>query len=318
MHSTRIESDFIFLHLTVILLFFCIFFNSEVWAAEKCSFKGPAQGNILLINTSKPINYIDNASVGRVLLSLDHPAFGLEINCPEGIIISVESAHGPINQRAIPTGIDGVSVELDFGGLPIKGNHFISGPLNFASMSTRLIQTGPIAKSQPMAKGEVATVYIRDARDSSVLGRYQLVFMGNPIFNGVACRPRTKTTHVRMKDANINEFKAVNTRLLAQPFVITLLGCSDTGYNVHYRLDTTTTIINSGVVALSADSTAKGIGIQVLDDNLQPMSFGNSYPTRRINNSIQEIRLNAAYFQLTGHPRPGTANTLLTLTLMIE
>ena len=103
-------------------------------------------------------------------------------------------------------------------------------------------------------------------------------------------------------------------------FNIALNDCQ-TGINkVTYSLKATTRIIDAqkGIVALNGTSTAKGIGLQLLNDAGQPMALDTTYPFTAFNTTGKSftIPLSAAYYRLAeGVTQPGTANTDVTFIM---
>ncbi|CAM3861078.1 fimbrial protein [Pseudomonas wadenswilerensis] len=89
---------------------------------------------------------------------------------------------------------------------------------------------------------------------------------------------------------------------------------------VTYQLKATTRVIDAknGVVALNGESTAKGIGLQLMNDSGQPIALDTSYPFNGFDplGTDFKIPLAAAYYRLAeDHLEAGSANTAVTFIM---
>lgn len=76
---------------------------------------------------------------------------------------------------------------------------------------------------------------------------------------------------------------------------------------------------NQGIIKLNSGSTAIGVGLQVTDDNMVPVSLNTSLPFKEYSSTGGNftIPLNARYFKIAGGSgiTPGTANTEMTFVM---
>lgn len=72
-------------------------------------------------------------------------------------------------------------------------------------------------------------------------------------------------------------------------------------------------MLATGVVALSPDSTAKGIGLRLSNSTASPLVFGSTYPLEydATSGSSHSVKFQAAYQQVAATVSPGTANAVL-------
>jgi len=118
-------------------------------------------------------------------------------------------------------------------------------------------------------------------------------------------------------DYELKEFnKAGDTSRLIK-FNIGLNQCQSGISKVTYSLKANTQVMDQkkGIVALSSSSTAKGIGLKLMDDSGQPIALDTTYPFNGFNTTGTSfnIPLSAAYYRLVdGRLEPGTANASVT------
>ncbi|KVQ34602.1 pilus assembly protein [Burkholderia cepacia] len=77
----------------------------------------------------------------------------------------------------------------------------------------------------------------------------------------------------------------------------------------------------NGVLALSSDSTAAGIGLQLKDNNGKALAYNTQYALTGYNSSTggsYTIPFTANYYQTSATVTPGTANAVLTFTLTYQ
>lgn len=77
---------------------------------------------------------------------------------------------------------------------------------------------------------------------------------------------------------------------------------------------------DAGVVALNTTSTASGVGVQILNENQQPIALATpfnvaSYP---LSSALITVPLYARYYQTAAKINPGTANAVATYTLSYQ
>ncbi|WP_256585276.1 MULTISPECIES: fimbrial protein [unclassified Pseudomonas] len=149
---------------------------------------------------------------------------------------------------------------------------------------------------------------------SAVFNKFYLI---NPIIlNTASCQ--TPAVSVQMgDDYRLDEFNKSGDTPRTIKFNLALNQCQRGIKKVTYSLKATTQVIDAqkGIVALSAGSTAKGIGLQLMNEAGQPIALDTTYPFDGFNTTGTSfnIPLSAAYYRLAGSKlEAGTANTEVT------
>lgn len=147
-----------------------------------------------------------------------------------------------------------------------------------------------------------------------VLAKFNLL---NPItLNTASCQ--TPAVSVQMgDDYRLEEFSKSGDTPRTIKFNIALNQCQHGIQKVTYSLKSTTPVIDAqkGIVALNAGSTAKGIGLQLMNEAGKPIALDTTYPFSAFNTTGTEfsIPLSAAYSRLADSKlEAGTANTEVT------
>lgn len=227
-------------------------------------------------------------------------------------------------------------------GVPSNDNTY---PLGKTGLSFRIktpnpnIQTMPppftISKGTYTTNGGTYTLQVLKSAELSsqsvasagYLGQFQaddLMFIKfnllKPItLNTASCQ--TPAVSVQMgDDYRLEEFTKSGDTPRVIKFNIALNQCQRGIKKVTYQLKASTTVIDQqkGVVALNTGSTAKGIGLQLMNDAGQPIALGTTYPFNGFNSTGTEFKipLSAAYYRLAdGKLEAGTANTEVTFIM---
>jgi len=142
------------------------------------------------------------------------------------------------------------------------------------------------------------------------------------VFVTGACQ--TPDVLVQLGSHSPSEFKGVGTFTGSTSFNIALNSCP-AGLGavlqpaIQYRIDPVTTVVNSAqsVVALSAGSSATGVGVQLLDNAgaVLPLSKLKTFSGYNSGGGNFTIPLKARYYQTDSNVGAGTANTTMTFTM---
>ena len=146
---------------------------------------------------------------------------------------------------------------------------------------------------------------------------YLKLYLANPItLNTASCQ--TPEVSVQMGgDYRLEEFNKTGDTPRMIKFNIGLNQCQSGINKVTYSLKATTQVIDSqkGIVALNSSSTAKGIGLKLMNEAGQPIALDTAYPLNEFNTTGTSfnIPLSAAYYRLAdSRLEAGTANTEVT------
>ncbi len=144
--------------------------------------------------------------------------------------------------------------------------------------------------------------------------------LANPIIlNAASCV--TPDVSVQMgDDYYLYEFSNAGDTSQPVKFNIGLHQCQTGIQKVTYSLKATSQVIDQkqGIVALNASSTAKGIGLKLMDDAGQPLALDTTYQFNGFNTTGTDfnIPLSASYYRLTDSElKAGTANASVTFIM---
>lgn len=135
---------------------------------------------------------------------------------------------------------------------------------------------------------------------------------------------QTSDVAVSLGSQLTSSFTGVGSTSPAKAFLVTLNNCPPGAMGMNYRVDPLTpSVSGSGesVVELDGNSSANGIGIQLLDDNDKPLALRTNiemtdYDSGAVGN--YQIPLKARYYQISTPVLPGQANTALTFSITYE
>ncbi|MCU0121145.1 fimbrial protein [Pseudomonas sp. B2M1-30] len=186
-----------------------------------------------------------------------------------------------------------------------KGYGIASG-----SVRLEIIKSGPLAANVTVAAGSLGTLQSGEL----ILNRFNLA--NSLVVNTASCQ--TPSVPVAMgDDYQLNEFREAGAHARTVRFNIGLNQCQTGIKKVTYSLKANTPVIDAakGIVALNDSSTAKGIGLQLMNDVGQPMALNTTYPFNAFTTTGTsfKIPLTAAYYRLgKEEPQAGSANTEVT------
>lgn len=215
-----------------------------------------------------------------------------------------------------PLGKTGLSLKVIYGNYGYLGANRIL-PRAAYSDPARIYTIEIIKSSDQPLKNVVPAGYLGTHR----FGDLDLVNLNlvNPIIlNSASCQ--TPDVSVQMgDDYQLHEFDNIGDTPRMIKFNIGLNQCQTGVQKVTYSLKSTSQVLDqkNGVVALSSSSTAKGIGLKLMDDAGQPIAFDTTYPFSGFNTTGTsfEIPLSAAYYRLPDTLEAGSANASVTFTV---
>ncbi|MDU9389382.1 fimbrial protein [Pseudomonas sp. zfem002] len=250
--------------------------------------------------------------------------------------------------KVIKTSIPGVGVHLRVGFpftgkavnefrtvgepiVPFRGllEHQSVGIIVFGRLNLvlSLIKTGPIPPgihhfdNRPLLVGTASMVgRVFDWHLEGQIVQSQCSLPSNPV----------SADPVQLGTWERNHFTAPDVTTSAVPFHITLSDCQDNPENnvatAHIRLDgvrgSTAVDAERGIFSLSSDSSAAGLGIQMLmADGITPVPLGRDVPLQVIAPSgTTVLPFSARYYQTGSAPqvRPGTARGALSFTVSYQ
>jgi type 1 fimbria pilin len=293
-----------------------IFSYSTSTIAANCTF---TQGKEFTANyASAPVALTipRDAPIGTVVYeeSINVPLQGFTCPATSPFIFSINPILGSVTTGDIfPLGKTGLSMKIKntVNGY-LNANRVLMGSfLDVARTYTlEIIKTSDFSSQKEAPAGNLGAHRYGDLD----LVKINLV---NPIvLNTASCE--TPDVSVQMgDDYYLDEFIKPGSTQRTVKFNIGLNKCESGIQKVTYSLKANSQIIDKqqGVVALNSNSTAKGIGLKLMDDAGQPIVLGTTYPFNGFSTTGTNfnIPLSASYYRLaTDELKAGSANTEVT------
>jgi major type 1 subunit fimbrin (pilin) len=129
----------------------------------------------------------------------------------------------------------------------------------------------------------------------------------------------TPNVTVAMGTYSVAQLKGVGSVTRNVPFNLAFSNCSPGLTQIQYQMSAPagSAIPSQGVINLSSDSTARGVGLQIVDGSGAPLKLDTLYNVSGVNTSTNayNVPFNAAYYQTAATVTAGTANANLTFTI---
>lgn len=235
-----------------------------------------------------------------------------------GVAVNPALGTPPGSVTTFPIGKTGLSFRIWMDSLsryepspyaikPSPGTHY---RVDAGTIRLEIVKTGPLASQVRIDAGNLGNLQSSEL----ILNKFNLT--NAFVLNAASCQ--TPTVPVAMgDDYQLHEFSESGAKPRTVRFNIDLNQCQ-TGINkVTYSLKANTPVIDAakGIVALNDSSTAKGIGLQLMNDTGQPIALGTTYPFGAFTTTGTnfKIPLSASYYRLaTDELKAGSANTEVT------
>ncbi|UMZ14256.1 type 1 fimbrial protein [Pseudomonas sp. MPFS] len=192
--------------------------------------------------------------------------------------------------------------------------------INGGQAEMALVKTGPITPGT-VAGGAMfeASAAVSDGGDYTMPTNGRKTFsLTSTIIKVAACT--TPDVTVSMGSHKQSVFKGVGTTTPSVAFNLGVNACPAGLNAIQYQFIPINAVLDAanGVLALSGDSTATGIGLQLKDGNGNALKYRTQYVLTNYNRATggsYTIPLRAAYYQTGQRVTPGSANTVLTFTM---
>lgn len=330
-HRNPIVASFVMLAMAS----FAMFYAPSVHASV-CKFQPGKSTASITFTTPWDLNVPRNLEVGGVVwesepLRLSDPNNDFICIGPAkwGLINSIGSTASASSKTSLPIGRTGLAWSVHY-----KGQYRDYGlvedishaPLTLLSQTVfsffgskftlRIIKIGAVTAGASMQSGPVGYVSINNDINAFIINTSRTISVST-----LSCK--TPDVTVRMGDKNrVSAFKGVGQSLAPVNFSIGLKECPEGINKVSYELRPNTTIVDAArsVVALDNGSTAKGVGLQLLDNTGNPVALNKTIVFTEYDNAGGNfnIPLKAAYHQTGAVVQPGTANSSVTFLMSYE
>ncbi|MHB2061237.1 fimbrial protein [Pseudomonas monsensis] len=287
----------------------CVAVNSKT---ETLNFGASLASSTLTIPADTPngtVVYQDTVqSTGHIWSCSKTSMFGIQMNPKLGTATGKDSI--------FPLGKSGLSYRVWFEALSRYETALQAIAANtsygFGANSVRLeiIKTGELT-----SKVNIDAGYLGSLQDDDLILK-KLNLMNPIVLNAASCQ--TPSVPVAMgDDYQLHDFREAGATSRKVRFDIALNQCQTGIKKVTYSLKANTPILDAtkGVVALNSSSTAKGIGLQVMNELGQPIVFDTTYPFNGFTTTGLSFKIpfSAAYYRLgTENVEAGSANTEVT------
>ncbi|WP_196787319.1 fimbrial protein [Burkholderia stagnalis] len=303
----------------------------------------PGEKPIVFTTPGFNVSINPNVPDGTVLFRKDLDFYNAqwgETSCPGGVKLAYFLPWNRSYQSGFhKTSIPGVVMNMWFTTNP-GGGWMVYTPINadrlafdpgaphgyFGKISIQLVKRGAITAGGVIASGELGSMWgVNGFWGPLISWRIDGAIVVDP--QVPTCRVSTPAITVPLGNVPASTFAGVGTPAPSKPFNIEL-ECS--GIETGKNLDVYTTLTDhtnpgnvSDTLTLAKDSTATGVGIQVLNGNTV-VKYGpdsstignkNQWKAGAAGNGTFTIPLTARYVQTAPKVTPGTANGLATFTM---
>ncbi|MBC3467500.1 type 1 fimbrial protein [Pseudomonas sp. RW10S2] len=194
------------------------------------------------------------------------------------------------------------------------------GQVQMALVKTGTIRAGTVTGGVMLEAALISAPAKFGPYDIAQNGRKSFLVSSTTI-NVAACR--TADVDVDLGSHKQSEFTGVGSTTPAVAFNVDISACPAGLNAIQYQFTPPTGVLDgsNGVIALSADSSAAGIGVQLKDGNGSPLKYNTPLTLTNYNKTTggtYSIPLRASYYQISSPVQPGTANSLLTFTMSYQ
>ncbi|MEM5372073.1 fimbrial protein [Paraburkholderia azotifigens] len=281
---------------------------SSPWIAIPCTSTKPNPGvgidaGMLLSGTTGYT--VSHGGYSYPVYATNYPGIGIAVGWYDNV-----SPYGQYDDGPVP---------LSLSGYVSSGFTVAGGMIYMAFVKTGTISGGTLA-------GQSVAQLVPITATTSGTATNITKFYGNadtfsfPTMNVVAASCTTPDVSVPLGTWSTTSFTGAGSTTTAVGFNVSLNNCPAGMNSISYRVDPTTSVLNSpnSVVALDSSSTATGVGVQLLNNSSNPLPL-SSYQTfsgySSSTGGSYTIPLKARYYQTGATVGPGPANTSMTLTM---
>ncbi|WP_174434391.1 fimbrial protein [Burkholderia metallica] len=265
--------------------------------------------------------------------------------------VEIKGRFTPVGNNVYQTGVPGIGVRIhtnadipyDSYNTNSRGNSYYE---NLETPSTNTLPqyyppfkwfvyggtfTLEIIKTGEISPGKVFSGTIGEVSGGGITWR-RFSFSGDVVVQPTSCKVTSQSIQVPLGSVPQRSFKGVGSTTPPVNFSIPI-DCSGVAKNVYMTFTDSSNVGNTGnILPLTKNSTAKGIGIQILPGD----GAGDSYPiafgpgTGGINQQLVaslgksaeigkiNVKLRARYVQTAEKVVPGTANGVVTYTISYQ
>ncbi|WP_186199907.1 fimbrial protein [Burkholderia gladioli] len=263
---------------------------------------------------------------------------GLSVTGPNGVAYTVWNTNVPgvgiaIGVRVYANGCGwqgwgDLGTPSGFLGPPWKGSACNSpnppvingGQTQMALVKTGTITAGTVSGGVLFEGTSITSMNINGPYTIATSGRKSFS-LSQTIINVAACT--TPNVTVTMGSYKQSAFTGMGSSTPAVAFKVGVNACPAGLNSIQYQFVPVNAVLDTtnGVLALSSDSTAAGIGLQLKDNSGKALKYNTQYTLTSYNGSTggsYTIPLTANYYQTSASVTPGSANAVLTFTMTYQ
>lgn len=211
------------------------------------------------------------------------------------------------------------------GPIPYNGGAYFT--LGF-EMQIRFIKSSTALTNTPASAFDPVYIYTyrtynNGANSERDTGLYRIVQ-----FTGLGVQVMTQTcvtpdVNVMLPEIGANEFTSVGSIRGLQPFNLQFNNCPGGLNGISYKFGATTAVLDAanGVTALSADSTARGVGLLLRSASNTPITMNTEYALSGYTPGAARsytVPMSAGMYQTSGMVQSGSVKGAYTFTLIYK
>ena len=304
----------------VLLLAFVALTFIPAGARANCTITGGAAPEAVNFSPPATITVAYTAAVGTVLYQSGavNPSTTNTMTCSGTSPFGVTDVVGttPASGTIYPTGISGVGFSIGHGSAttlltPYPNNNIAAGSYTNSTASyLTLLKTGPIVSGSVLPAGTLAYWQYPSVPYIEAFNLANSVTILDP-----ACSVNTSAISVTLPTISSKALSAVGSTAGATPFNIALT-CSS-GATLDIELDASGTASGITGVLTKTAGTSAGVGVQVIDQSLNPVVFGTPTVVGTTPSGTLNIPFYGRYYR-TGTVTAGTLTASATFTLSYQ
>ncbi|MFJ3409416.1 fimbrial protein [Pseudomonas protegens] len=279
-----------------------IFPYSASAIAANCSFTQGKEFTANYASAPTALTIPRDAPIGTVVYeeTVTAPQQGFTCSTSSPFIFALNPTFGSVTSGKIfPLGKTGLSIKINTSQNGyLSADRYLSGNyLDPARTYTlEIIKSGELSSKSKIPSGYLG------AHQYGNLDLVKINLVNPIVLNTASCE--TPDVSVQMgDDYHLYEFSTIGSTPRNVKFNIKLNKCQSGIQKVTYALKATSQVIDQqqGIVALNSNSTARGIGLKLMDGVGQPISLGTTYPFNDFTSTGENfnIPLSATYYRLT-------------------
>ncbi|CAJ0697562.1 fimbrial protein [Ralstonia holmesii] len=294
-------------------------------ARALCSFDSGYSTGVMTYTLPSNLVVPRNATIGTVIWTSplqtvpSTQKWGCNTYWMLGMVNAVGATANAATPSYLPIGNTGLAWvfetynDIAYGISKPNNSYVMPGTLSF---SIKIVAIGPIKAGASIQQGVLGS--LSAGGDIAIY----TIKAGNTVsVSALTCK--TPGVTVKMGDKNyLSLFQGAGTTLAPVNFSIALNECPAGISKVSYQLVPNTQILDAArsVIALDADSTAKGVGLQLLTNagNPLPLKTNIQFGGYSKLGGNFNLPLKAAYRQTESAVGPGTANSSVTFVMSYE